>query len=74
MTPEQTDGLTKARLVCNASRAAEDRFDTNEAYAAWVCQMAGIDELPATALDSYAEQHAASSIADLEAALEQDDA
>jgi len=35
MTPEQEAGLTKARLICNASRAAEDRFGTNEAYAKW---------------------------------------
>lgn len=69
MTPEQEDGLTKARLICNASRAVDERFETNEAYAAWVCEMAGLESLPDSALDSYAEQHVDKTIADLEAAL-----
>jgi hypothetical protein len=66
MTPEQEAGLTKARLICNASRAAEDRFGTNEAYAKWVCEMAGLESLPKSALNSYAEQHSNRTVEELE--------
>ena len=69
MTPEQEAGLTKARLICNASREEADRFNTNEAYAKWVCEMAGLESLPESALNSYVEQHSDKAIAELEAAL-----
>lgn len=67
MTPEQIDGITKARLICNLSRAADEQFADNDAYTAWVCRMAGIASLPDSALDSYVEQHADKEIPTLEA-------
>lgn len=69
MTPEQEAGLTKARLICNASRDPADQFETNEAYAAWVVEMAGLEAMPETALDSYVEQHSDKTVEELEAAL-----
>lgn len=71
---DQLDGITKARLVCNVAREADDRFDTNEDYATWVASMAGLEELPESAVDSYVEQHFESEIADLEAAIVAKDA
>lgn len=69
-TPEEQEaGLNKARLICNASREEADRFDTNEAYAKWVCEMAGLESLPESALNSYAEQHGDKDVNELEAAL-----
>lgn len=69
MTPEQIDGITKARLICNLSRSADEQFADNDSYVAWVCEMAGLESLPETAADSYVEQHADKAIADLEAEL-----
>ena len=73
MTQDQIDGLTKARLVCNESRAGTDDplFETNDDYAAWVCKMAGLDKLPDYALNSYVEQHDDKDIPTLEVAVEE---
>ena len=69
MTPEQIDGLSKARLRCNLDRAVVDQFADNDAYATWVCEMVGIDSLPEEALDSYAAQHEAVTVKELETQL-----
>lgn len=69
MTPDQLAGITKARLTCNLTRAPEDHFATDAAYLAWVCEQAGITELPPEAADSYAAQYADRSIAALESDL-----
>lgn len=66
MTQDQIDGITKARLVCNLSRGADEQFGDNDTYVAWVCQMAGIKSLPDSALESYVEQHADKEIPVLE--------
>lgn len=71
---QRAEGLTKARLRCNLDRAPEDRFADDDSYAAWVCEMAGLEALPGTALDSYVEQHAETTVAELEAAIAAKDA
>lgn len=50
LTSEQEAGVTHARALANASRAADDRFPTNTAYVQFV--MSG-------AADSYAKSKAA---------------
>jgi len=60
MTPEQIEGVTKARLLSNLDRVSRDEplFDDNAAYMAWVTESVGLKEFPLYAADSYAEQHA----------------
>lgn len=74
MTNEQAEGLTKARLRCNLDRAPDDRFATNDDYEKWVCEMAGLESLPDTALNSYIEQHASVTVEELEAMIAEKDA
>lgn len=69
MTPEQAEGLTKARLIANLSRKADEQFLDDAAYSAFICAAAGIEALPTEALDSYAAQHAARTVAELTAEL-----
>ena len=68
-TTAQIEGITKARLIRNLACEANEQFADAAAYVAWVCQMAGIKELPESAADSYAVQHAAKSVNWLEAEL-----
>ncbi len=69
MTPEQAEGLTKARLIANLSRKADEQFADDAAYAAFVCASAGIEALPTEALESYAAQHEGRTVAELTAEL-----
>lgn len=63
-------GLTKARLMANlVDRAGDAQFADDDAYVAFVCAAAGLEALPASALDSYVDQHADKAIKDLEAAI-----
>lgn len=69
MTPEQVDGITKARLTSNLTRPLSERFATNADYEAWVCEMAGLETLPPEAADSYAAQFSGQTIQELEDAV-----
>lgn len=68
---EKADGLTKARLFdgIESVRLGGQPWADDAAYAAHVCTAVGLAELPDYALHSYAEQHAARTIAQLEQAL-----
>jgi hypothetical protein len=68
---EKAQGLTKDRLLNSISRVrlGGQPWADDAAYAAHVCASAGLIELPDYALSSYAEQHAARSIAELEQEL-----
>ena len=69
LNTNQIEGITKARITCNLTRDADNQFADNDAYVAWVCEMAGIKELPDYAADSYASQWADKETAALEAEL-----
>ena len=71
MNQTQLDGITKARLTGSIARlqAREQPFADDAAYIAFVCESAGLSELPDSAADSYAAQHANQTIAEMEQAL-----
>ena len=71
LTPEQLDGLTKARLSENIVKvnAGGDAYPDDVAYATFVCTDVGLAEFPAYAADSYAEQYADKTVVGLEAEL-----
>jgi len=68
---ERADGLTKARLVGSIEnvRAKQPPFADDAAYVAFVCEKAGLDALPQRAAESYYEQHAGKTVAQLEQEL-----
>lgn len=68
---EKAAGLTKARLLDSIERVQRggQPWADDATYAAYVCAAADLTELPDYALSSYAEQHAARTISDLEQAL-----
>lgn len=69
---EKAQGLTKARLLDSIERVrlGGQPWADDAAYAAHVCTAVDLDELPDHALHSYAEQHQALQVADLQARLE----
>lgn len=67
---QRAEGITKARLAANASRAPNEQFAADADYTAFVCAAAGIASLPSTAADSYAGQYAGQTVAQLQAALD----
>ena len=71
MNQTQLDGITKARILSSLARlqAREQPFADDAAYIAFVCESAGLSELPDSAADSYAAQHANQTIAEMEQAL-----
>ena len=71
MNQTQLDGITKARILSSLARlqAREQPFADDAAYIAFVCESAGLSELPDSAADSYAAQHADKTIAGLEQQL-----
>ena len=71
MNQTQLDGITKARLTGSIARlqAREQPFADDAAYIAFVCESAGLSELPDSAADSYAAQYANQTITELEQAL-----
>lgn len=66
---QRAEGLTKARLIANLSRAADEQFADDAAYSAYICAAVGLEALPIDALDSYAAQHEGRSVAELAAEL-----
>jgi len=71
MNQTQLDGITKARILSSLARlqAREQPFADDAAYIAFVCESAGLSELPDSAADSYAAQYANQTITELEQAL-----
>jgi len=71
LTPEQLDGITKARLSESIVKvnAGGEAYPDDVAYATFVCTGIGLTEFPAYAADSYAEQYADKTIAGLEEEL-----
>lgn len=72
MTPENFQGITKARLVASIEQLKNNKppYENDEAYITKVCADAGLTSLPDFAAESYAAQHADKIIADLEKELE----
>jgi len=68
MTPEQIEGITKARLAANIAAKAM-AYATDADYIAHVYGQAGLDALPETAADSYAAQWAGETVEALETRL-----
>lgn len=71
MTPEQLDGITKARIadsIALVQSGAQPHAD-DAAYVAHVCASAGLTELPGYAADSYAAQYSSKAILQLEQEL-----
>lgn len=71
MNQKQLDGITKARLIDSIAQvqSGQSVCKDDAEYIAKVCSSAGLETLPDYAADSYAEQHAGKTIAELEAEL-----
>ena len=71
MNQTQLDGITKARLVASIALLQDNQtpYADNDAYITKVCTDAGLTSLPDSAAESYANQHAGKTIAELEAEL-----
>lgn len=71
MNQKQLDGITKARLIDSIAQvqSGQSVCKDDAEYIAKVCPSAGLETLPDYAADSYAEQHAGKTIAELEAEL-----
>lgn len=71
MNQTQLDGITKARLSANiaSAQSGEELHADDAAYVAFVCAIVGLASLPDYAADSYADQHAGKTIAELEQEL-----
>lgn len=68
---ERADGVAKARLVASIAEVYAGRppYADDEAYVAFVCGRAALSALPDYAAESYCEQHADKTVAQLEQEL-----
>jgi hypothetical protein len=71
MNQKQLDGITKARLIDSIAQvqSGQSVCKDDAEYIAKVCSSAGLETLPDYAADSYAEQYAGKTIAELEIEL-----
>ena len=71
MNQTQLDGITKARIVASTAQiqAGKPAYADDADYVAHVCESAGLETLPDYAADSYAQQYAGKTIAELETEL-----
>jgi hypothetical protein len=71
MNQTQLDGITKARILASIAEAQANKipYRDDAAYLLHVCAAANLETLPDYAADSYADQHADKTVAELEQEL-----